>query len=462
MDTTVAALPLAPLPAPVPRKGPANAFQVFAGMRRNPITLWTRAHFEEPSVTRRGIMGLIVALQDPAAIRHVLVDNAANYRKDPLQLRVLRPMFGDGILLAEGEAWRRLRRTTAPGFVPRRVDAFAPAMDLSARAATAGLRDLPAGSAVQVDAAMADVTLAVLAATVFPGGLGTDARDITGAITRYLETAGRVSPLDILGVPDWVPRPGRVRARGAIAVLRGAMQRLIDAERAGPAADATPTLLTGLLAARDPETGAALGDDEVLDTLLTFMAAGHETTANALTWTLLLLALHPAIREACEAEADAVAGLPAEAAAARLVLLRAVIEEAMRLYPPAAIITRQAIAADSAAGIAVPAGALTVVSTWVLHRHRLLWDAPEAFRPARFLPENRASIPRFAYLPFGAGPRICIGAGFALQEAVLVLAALLRTVRLDLPAGAQPPMPIQRITLRPEGGLTLLATPRTA
>jgi cytochrome P450 len=463
MDTTVAALPLAPLPAPVPRKGPANAFQVFAGMRRNPITLWTRRHFEEPSVTRRGIMGLIVALQDPAAIRHVLVDNAANYRKDPLQLRVLRPMFGDGILLAEGEAWRRLRRTTAPGFVPRRVDAFAPAMDLSARAATAGLRDLPAGSAVQVDAAMADVTLAVLAATVFPGGLGTDARDITGAITRYLETAGRVSPLDILGVPDWVPRPGRVRARGAIAVLRGAMQRLIDAERAGkPAADTPPTLLTGLLAARDPETGAALGDDEVLDTLLTFTAAGHETTANALTWTLLLLALHPAIREACEAEADAVAGLPAEAAAERLVLLRAVIEEAMRLYPPAAIITRQAIAADTAAGIAVPAGALTVVSTWVLHRHRLLWDAPEAFRPARFLPENRASIPRFAYLPFGAGPRICIGAGFALQEAVLVLAALLRTVRLDLPAGAQPPMPIQRITLRPEGGLTLLATPRTA
>jgi hypothetical protein len=175
MEPTIAALPLAPLPAPVPRKAPPNAFEVFAGMRRNPITLWTQAHFARPSVTRRGIMGLIVALQDPAAIRHVLVDNAANYRKDPLQLRVLRPMFGDGILTAEGEAWRRLRRTAAPGFVPRRVAAFAPAMDLSARAATAGLRDLPAGSPVQVDVAMADVTLAVLAATVFPGGLGTDA-----------------------------------------------------------------------------------------------------------------------------------------------------------------------------------------------------------------------------------------------------------------------------------------------
>ena len=134
----------------------------------------------------------------------------------------------------------------------------------------------------------------------------------------------------------------------------------------------------------------------------------------------------------------------------------------MRLYPPAAIITRQAIAADTAAGIAVPAGALTVVSTWVLHRHSLLWDTPEVFRPERFLPENRGSIPRFAYLPFGAGPRICVGAGFALQEAVLVLAAVLRAVRLDLPAGAQPPMPVQRITLRPEGGLTLLATARTA
>jgi len=462
MEPTVAALPLAPLPAPIPRKAPPNAFEVFAGMRRNPITLWTQAHFARPSVTRRGIMGLIVALQDPAAIRHVLVDNPANYRKDPLQLRVLRPMFGDGILTAEGEAWRRLRRTTAPGFVPRRVDAFASAMDLSARAAAAGLRGLPVGSPVKVDAAMAEVTLAVLAATLFPGGLGTDSREVLGAITRYLETAGRVSPLDILGVPDWVPRPGRIRARGAIAILRAAMQRLVDAERAGPTADAAPTLLAGLLAARDPETGAALGDDEVLDTLLTFMAAGHETTANALTWTLLLLALHPAIRQACEAEADAAEGLPAEEAVERLVLLRAVIEETMRLYPPAAIITRQAIAADTAAGVAVPAGALTVVSTWVLHRHSLLWDAPEAFRPERFLPDNRASIPRFAYLPFGAGPRICIGAGFALQEAVLVLAAVLRAVRLDLPAGAKPPMPVQRITLRPEGGLTLQATPRTA
>ena len=191
--------------------------------------------------------------------------------------------------------------------------------------------------------------------------------------------------------------------------------------------------------------------------IVSFIGAGHETTANALTWSLYLLSTAPDVRAAVEAEADAQNCGAFDLAA--FPMTRAVVEEAMRLYPPVALLSRQAVEADEVSGRAIPAGSVVAISPWVLHRHRALWSAPDEFRPERFLPGAREAVDRFAYLPFGVGPRVCIGTSFALQEAVIVLAALARRVRLDY-AGAAPPEPVQRITLRPKAGMPMLATRR--
>jgi cytochrome P450 len=215
-------------------------------------------------------------------------------------------------------------------------------------------------------------------------------------------------------------------------------------------------ILTLLLQAADPDTGRGLTDVEVRANIVTFIGAGHETTANALSWSLFLLSQAHAARERIEAEVDAAIGegplspemLP------RLVFSRAVVEEALRLYPPVPYMSRAALAQDRIGNLKIPKGSIVTIAPYVLHRHRRLWDEPDAFLPERFLPERREAIDRFAYLPFGAGPRVCIGAAFALQEAVVVLASVVRAARFDLVEGHEV-MPIHRVTLRPGGGLPM-------
>jgi cytochrome P450 len=238
---------------------------------------------------------------------------------------------------------------------------------------------------------------------------------------------------------------------------------LIDNRRAALARreDVPRDLLTLLLEAADPETGQGLSDLEVRANIVTFIGAGHETTANALTWSLYLLSQAPGVRERVEAEVDAVAGdgpLDPEDVG-RLLFTRAVIDEAVRLYPPVPFMSRAAIREDRIGSLKIPARSVVAIVPWVLHRHRRLWDGPDAFDPDRFLPERRGAIDRFAYLPFGVGPRVCIGASFSLQEAVIVLAAIVRSARLDLSDGHEV-TPLHRITLRPEGGLPMRLTPR--
>jgi len=233
------------------------------------------------------------------------------------------------------------------------------------------------------------------------------------------------------------------------------VQRLFDRRRARVAAgEAVPDdLVTRLIRARDPETGAPLADAVIHDNLVTFIGAGHETTANALTWTLFLLSQFPDAdaRVAAEAarfetpDADALAGL---------IGTRMILEESMRLYPPVPFLSRQARGRDLIGEIAVTAGTRVIIAPYVLHRHRKLWPDADMFVPERFAPENRAKIHRFAYLPFGAGARICVGMTFALNEALLALAMIARRFRLTLAQGAQV-MPFARMTLRPRNGLAM-------
>src|SRR5215218_2479606 len=444
-------------PAPPPLREPLGTFEFLRRVRANPLTTWADEHFSEAIVAGEGVLGRITVVSDPGAIKHVLVDNAANYRKDELQRRIHAPGLGKGLLTVEGEEWKLQRRTLAPLFAPRHVAGFFPAMVAAGERLVRRWRRHD-GRQLDVSLEMTRVTLDVLEQTIFTQGIARDPDALGRAITRYFEALGPVDPLDVFGFPDWIPRLGRWRARPALRFFAEVVGELIDARRALIRGGGTPPrdILTLLLEAADPETGKGLSDIEVSANIVTFIGAGHETTANALSWSLYLLSQAPEVRERIEREVEAVLGeraiVPDDLS--RLVFTRAVIDEAVRLYPPVPFMSRAALAEDRIGNLRIPKGSLVAIAPWVLHRHRRLWEAPEAFDPDRFMPEQRAAIDRFAYLPFGAGPRVCIGASFALQEAVVVLASVVRAARLDLLEGHLV-RPLHRVTLRPQGGLPM-------
>lgn len=442
-------------PAPLPREKPLGVLGRIAALRRNPIEIWTRAHYERPVMVGRTVFGHRAVVSDPAGVRRVFLDNVANYRKDDLQLRILRPGLGNGLLTADGEEWRAQRRSLASLFTPRQVTAFADAMAEATRAGVERLQECDGG--IDMSHEMARLTLEILEHTLFSSGLGRNAGEFQQAVTRYFDTIGRVDLFDLMGLPQFLPRFGRRKGRAtlewfgnAVEDIVGARRKLIDGGGSAPR-----DLLTLLLEAQDPETGRGMPEEDLRANIVTFIGAGHETTANALTWTFYLLSQAPEWRARVEAESDAQLNAgPIDTLADRMPVTKAVLEEALRLYPPAAILTRTAIAADEIGGKPIRAGTLVTVSPFLLHRHRTLWERPDEFDPNRFLGSNRDRIDRFAYIPFGAGPRVCIGMGFALQEAIIVLAHLVSVFRFDLAAG-HVVRPVQRITLRPQGGMPM-------
>ncbi len=451
--------------APRRPEGPIGALPFLFGMWRNPLATWSRQSFEIPFIQFTGIMGPMAVLNEPTAIKHVLVDNAANYRKDALQLRVLSPGLGDGLLTAEGDEWRAQRRALAPLFTPRMVDSFEPALIAGAEALAARWEPLREGRRVEVAGELSRATLDVLQRTIFPEGLARDPSVIAATMARFFNSIGQLHPFDVLGLPDWAPRLGKRDNSRELKFFSDTVRTLIEERRKTLPADdgrAPPRDLLGLLlTARDPQTGEALGEPQIGANILTFIAAGHETTAGGLTWALYLLSQRPDWRAEVEAEVDAVLaeGFGAPDTFDRLVKTRATFEEALRLYPPAASLSREAIAADTIGDRVIKAGETIIISPWVLHRHQTLWDRPDDFLPERFLPGRRETIDRFAYLPFGAGPRVCIGMGFAMREGIAILATLLRKFRLDLAPGHRVE-PVQRITLRPKGGMPMMLTHR--
>jgi cytochrome P450 len=446
-------------PAPVPPVKPRGALATIYALWSNPLEVWSRAHFEKPVLVGKSFLGVRAVVSDPGAVRRVFLDNAANYRKDALQLRILGPGLGTGLLTVDGEAWRSQRRALAPLFSPRQVADFAPAMHRVARAAVARLAAGRDARLLEVGDEMALTTLQVLEQTLFSQGLGRDASEFQRAVTSYFNSIGRVDPLDLIGAPSFVPRLARMRGRAPLAFFARAVDDIISARRQllDSGAPAPTDLLTLLLRALDPETGRGMSLDDVRANIVTFIGAGHETTANALTWTLYLLSQAPDWRERVEVEIDAAFDPMSDADPANtLPVTRAALEEAMRLFPPAALLSREAIGEDWLGGVRIPAGAIVTIAPYILHRHRTLWRDPDAFDPDRFLGPNREKIDRYAYIPFGAGPRVCIGMAFAMQEAVVVLAHLLRTFRFDLLAG-HVVHPQQRVTLRPRHGMRMIA-----
>ena len=448
-------------PYPARPARPRGSLSLLLALQRSPIEVWWEGDFERPVSIGRTIFGLRAAAHDPAAVRRVFLDNSANYRKDDLQLRILRPGLGNGLLTAEGEDWRIQRRALAPLFSPRQTAEFAPAVHRVGRAAVERMSGRRDGAVADVGALMSRLALEVLEQTLFSQGLGRDPSAFQRAVSSYFETIGRIDPLDLLGAPAFVPRLRRRRGRAALEFFDSAVNAIIEKRQAllSGGGEAPRDLLTLLMSAKDPENGRAIAEADVRANIVTFINAGHETTANALTWTLFLLSQSPQWRERAEADADQAFDADGSVATEKCEILRAVFEEALRLYPPAAMLSRQAIADDELAGVHIPAGAVITVAPYVLHRRRGLWDHPDAFDPSRFLGEQRDRIDRFAYIPFGAGPRVCIGMAFAMQEGIVLLAHLLRAFRFDLVEG-HVVMPLQRVTLRPREGMKMHVKPR--
>ncbi len=427
---------------------------------REPLNMWSERHFAEPILFGRSALGYAINVSDPAGIRYVLLENAKNYDKGELQRRVLGPMLADGLLLVEGDDWKRARRIMAPLFTPARTATSAARMREVCEARVSHWLDGRTAGIINIDREMTGLTFEIISATMFSDMLGGEAAQFERALTGFLDTAARIDPLDVLDAPRWLPRLGQIAGGGMARFFETRVAQLVRDRRAliDGGAPAPDDLLSALITAQDVDGGGALSEREVAANILTFILAGHETTARTLGWTLHLLSHDLAAQQRVQAEAD-VFDLADPNWAEAMPWTRAVIEESMRLFPPAPSLTRRARADDVICGQAIPAGTAVLITPYVVHRHKLLWDDPDAFKPERFLQGNREKIDRFAYIPFSQGPRICIGAAFAMQEAMIALAEVVKRYRVDPPGEAEP-MPSHRITLRARHGIRLRVTKR--
>ena len=432
---------------------------MLPAVRKNPTAVFLDAahRYGEVSYFKIGPRhGFLVT--NPADIRHVLQDNARNYRKSPLYDK-LRVLLGNGLLTSEGDFWLRQRRIAQPAFHRQRIAGVAQVMAGAAREAAGRWEAVAAaGTPVDVDEEMMRLTRSVVLRTLLGADLGPFSDTVDDAWKVLNEHIG--GSFWSLGLTDWWPSARKRRFESARAVLRGAVDHVIAERRRHPSD--TADLLSMLMSARDEDTGETMTDEQLRVEVTTFLLAGQETTSLALTWSWYLLSQHPPARERLEGEIDSVLGgrRPEYADLANLPYARMVIDEAMRLYPPAWGFSREAIGDDQVGGFHLPAGFLVFVIPFVLHRLPAYWDDPATFDPERFTSERSADRPKFVYLPFGAGPRQCIGNQFALIEAQLVLATLAQQYRLNLvPGHRADPWPL--ITLRPRFGMPMTVERRS-
>jgi len=454
-DMPAARTPLVP-PSPPRAANDMNMFGRLKAIRISPIGMWGQRAYEEDIIQGRFFGHSSFILNAPDAIRHVLVDNYENYTRTPVSFRVLRPILGQGLLIAEGRAWKHQRRTLAPAFTPRAVTSLVPHMLAATDETVAKLR-AASNAPVDLREAMQRMTLEIAGRTMFSFGMDRHGAALRDFVMEYGERLARPRFLDLLLPLNW-PSPqdlSRARFRKRWTAFVGmlmAERRAAGKNEGAPARD----LFDLMGDARDPETGEAFTDAQLGDQIATMILAGHETTATALFWALYLLALDPAIQQdvANEVQGATVNGaLDIE----RLKFTRAVIDETMRLYPPAFLIARAASGPDTIMGLPVKKRDVILIAPWLLHRHEKLWRDPNAFIPSRFMTGTPPD--RFAYLPFGVGARVCIGAHFALVEATLALAKMVGAFRVTL-ADKQPVMPIGVVTTQPDRSPMFAITPR--
>lgn len=432
----------------------APTWRGFFGERlRNTLYGWPDEAFDI-LYRRREVMGFTVHLAfDPDMIGHVMLDNKENWVRPGIAQRLLSPLIGNGLLSSEGEDWRKQRKIVAPTFAPGAVARMAEAIAAVAVDQSAQWPATPAR--IDMAKAATDATMRIIADTLFSGDPRLTTRAAGGHIDSLVVAGGQARVTAMLGIADWDISPTMRRARAGRQYLRDTLTAVVK-ERgpSGGADDFFGGLIRALHSQFPPDEAEALA----VDNAITFYVAGHETTANALAWTSYLLAAQPGLQE--EAREEAMAALNGDVATLpdRVPLLRAILDESMRLYPPAPRFDREAVGPDSLGGHPVAKGDLMSIWPWVIHRHRQLWANADAFDHTRFMGEAKARLHRFQYLPFGAGPRVCVGARFAIVEALVILAHWLSVRRFSLAPGFRPD-PVGSVTLRPRGGMPLIVSP---
>jgi len=447
--------------APVRPVTPPPLWRRLSGeLATNWVAGWPRGSFRERYMFARVITVRNHIINDPDAIGRVLLDNAANYEKPALVKRILAPSVGWNLLVSDGDVWREQRRLMAPVFTPAAVESFTEIFREVAREQVELWSREPPGR-VDVAQAATRATFEVMSRSLFSGDAALSSETASAHITATLASAGKYSVARLLGAP-WLDQ-SRIRRDGirGSAFLRRQLADLIQRRKVDPTPpkDFMSRLLDAFSQSHPPEEAAELA----LGNGILFFVAGHETTANALSWAFYLMGGDPEVQERAAAEAVAAVeagGTPMQVAA-RLPYLRMVLDETLRLYPPATRMDRSPIVDDVLCGRPVRAGDMVSIWPWLLHRHETLWNAPDLFDPENFSAQAKAGHHRFQYIPFGAGPRICIGAAFAINEALLIMAEWLSRYRFRLDPDHEV-IPTAAITLRPKGGMPMFIEPRQA
>jgi unspecific monooxygenase len=433
-------------PRPQPPAQSLGLFRLFGAIRTNLLTVWPAAAFEEDVVVGSGLLSKIFLINAPDAIHRVLVENTANYRRSAVLIRVAGPIVGNGLLLSEGDGWRQQRRTIAPAFAQRVIPMLARHVASAAEAEIARLAAAP-GAPVDVLASMRFLALETAARSMFSLEMAQYGPALHRMIEDFFVRLGQPTFLDVM-LPVAIPTLRDFRRRLFRRRWIALVDEIVAARLNAPPSDKPRDLFDVLHAARDPETGAAFSREQLRDQTATMIVGANETASLALFWCLYLLAMAPAEQERMADEVRSLDLGPEHAAEAlpKLAYTRAVVNEALRLFPSIWAMARVARGPDRVGDITIPRGAIITISPWILHRHRKLWRDPDAFIPSRFL----AGKPqRFSYLPFGIGPRVCVGAQFALTEVVLVLAAMIKRFRIAL-ADAGPVLPVASLTCHPD------------
>ena len=442
-----------------PPQKPLSLLQSLRAARRNVLEIIPSIAYSQPIVSGRMGGARWHMVQDPAALGRIFLDNEANYPKSEVMVRMLRPAIGDSLFTAQGADWRWQRRAVAPVFAQRNVTALAPVMSATAEQTIARLG--AARGEAEIVSEMLSATFDVICEVALSGREHFDSAVYGDAILRYFETAGRASLLDFLRVPAWFPRPGEIMGAKAVRTMHAMVANAIEARRQSVSARADD-LLDFMLRAKDPQTGRAMSPRDVLHNMQFFIVAGHETTALALSWALQLLALDQEVQDQAHKQARAV--LDTRVASAedlpQIPVIERILEETMRLYPPVGMLARDVVASDTLADREIDPGDVVFLPLYALHRHALLWQDPNGFDPNHFIESQKAGRDRYAYLPFGAGPRVCVGANFAMMQAQIILASLLARFQF-LPGSGRLPKPTMAMTLRPDREIALCVKERS-
>ena len=426
-------------PRVVPPAQPLGALGFTRAFLRNPLEAIPQAAYQEDAGRMTSMPAQGIWITSPALLKRVLLDERDLFAKR-VQIRLFRPLLGHGILTSEGAHWKWQRQAAAPMFRPAELQGHVPTF-IAAAEKWLGERSASDAEVVDIDREMSRLTFDIISSTLLPSADEATKRDFQRCVHALQRHGGWDILYAYLRLPMWMPRPGGMAKLRATKWLRATTFSVVQSRRTRSPAlpqGGGSDLLARLIAAKDPESGRSMDDEQLVDNLLTFYLAGHETTAKALTWTLYLLARYPEWQQRVRDEPH---------------LAGAVIQESMRLYPPVPVMSRQPVADTEIAGLRVRAGASVLIPIYAIHRHAR-WGRPDEFDPTRFTAGNEERIPRYQYMPFGAGPRICIGLAFALMEATAIISTILARVRVEL-ADAVEPVPLAGVTLMPRGGLRL-------